>query len=344
VDSANNRIWQNLRATRAHPPGRAASGDERASVYRAALEQFDELMRAAAAVGPSARPLPLFYAVSQSGRAIAAARGDVFQLRSHGLGMNRDETADLLERLVDPVPNTKRPDSFGHVARAIGSAALSAPVAIGELWAANPDLRLTPPPNLAATWLPALYVVPEEPDVPGFAYTLSADVRTQVHGLPPFVAEDESEEYIAEVLEACPGAEGFRLTEPPLLVDRGDFGWSTRVLWKADGTSSRDRRRKLDDIAPEHRFTDGRWLVPRVGKGADALSPFMLWWALLFALSNLARYDPNVWMDALALNSSPLAVPLAAILDDALDAVPHLVLDALRDERHLLPRVVWSLS
>jgi hypothetical protein len=60
-----------IRATRASPPGHAHDDAERRRVYGAALAQFDELIAASAAVGPASRPLPLFYALSQAGRAVA---------------------------------------------------------------------------------------------------------------------------------------------------------------------------------------------------------------------------------------------------------------------------------
>jgi YaaC-like Protein len=59
----------------------------------------------------------------------------------------------------------------------------------------------------------------------------------------------------------------------------------------------------------------------------------MLWWALLFGLSSIARYDPETWIDALVVNDSELAVPIEAALDVALEALPELILDALTPPR-----------
>ena len=63
----------------------------------------------------------------------------------------------------------------------------------------------------------------------------------------------------------------------------------------------------------------------------DALSPLMLWWALLFGLSMAARYDPEMWVAELDVNESKAAVPIEAALDVALEALPELILDALTD-------------
>jgi YaaC-like Protein len=69
---------------------------KRTGVFVSALEQAEQLMNAAAAVGPAASPLLLFYAVSQAGRAIAAARlDDPWRLAGHGL-----KTSGALEASV----------------------------------------------------------------------------------------------------------------------------------------------------------------------------------------------------------------------------------------------------
>jgi hypothetical protein len=47
-----------LRATRANPPGLAATDEERKETYGAAVQQFDELLLAASTVSPISRPLP----------------------------------------------------------------------------------------------------------------------------------------------------------------------------------------------------------------------------------------------------------------------------------------------
>src|SRR5271165_1685858 len=58
-------VWSRLRTTRAARPGNAAATDGRRRTYGAAMEQFEELMRAAEQVGAATRPLLLYYALSQ---------------------------------------------------------------------------------------------------------------------------------------------------------------------------------------------------------------------------------------------------------------------------------------
>jgi YaaC-like protein len=80
--------WRALRRLRADPPGRAADAADRRQVFQAALAQAEELWDAAAAAGAASRPLPLFYCLSQAGRALCAAwdETDNWQPRAHGLG------------------------------------------------------------------------------------------------------------------------------------------------------------------------------------------------------------------------------------------------------------------
>ena len=54
----------------------------------------------------------------------------------------------------------------------------------------------------------------------------------------------------------------------------------------------------------------------------------MLWWALLFGLSDVALRTRGMGQP-LDVNNSPLAVPIEAALDVALEALPELILAAL---------------
>jgi hypothetical protein len=74
IDPADDRF--RIRALRAMPPRRAADDEERRRVFADALGQFDELLDAPVTAGPASRPLPLYYALSQAGTAIAAALQD----------------------------------------------------------------------------------------------------------------------------------------------------------------------------------------------------------------------------------------------------------------------------
>src|SRR4051794_26337130 len=114
-----------VRATRAAPPGAAANDPDRRATYGAALAQFDELMSAARMSSPASRPLALFYALSQAGRAMAAAHGDArWRLRMHGLACpDLDQPVCDVEVLRQPKESKdgRAHDSFTGVAAATKS-------------------------------------------------------------------------------------------------------------------------------------------------------------------------------------------------------------------------------
>jgi hypothetical protein len=105
-------IRYRLREARASLKFHAPSSAARRRTFLAALQQFEELVGAAAAVGPASRPLPLFYALSQGGRAITAAHAlGVWELAGHGISMPpQSSSLPLLKKQVAPRPG--KSDSF----------------------------------------------------------------------------------------------------------------------------------------------------------------------------------------------------------------------------------------
>lgn len=318
-------FWWRLRTTRAHPPGRA-SAEKRSATYSGALEQCEQLVRAAAGVGAEARPLLLFYGLSQAGRAIAAVHlENDWEFRSHGLSMaGPDSPRSLLYRRVRPSGNG---GAFQRVAVAIGSEALSEPAALGALWAALPDLAVPPLPERDAAWRVPLRLRSLDPDIPGVSFVMSNLVEAAVHGL----SDASDPDRMAAELNEYPTAKGGEVMTvadgTPVFVDGGELGLLPRVMWRAEGTSAHDREARLETIAPIYRTREDRYSLPRVGP--DHLHPLLLWWALLFALSSLGRYEPGLWSRALEVDESPLAVPLEAALAEAIVAIPQLVYSAI---------------
>ncbi len=78
-------IWYHLRASRAHPPGLCAADESRRQIYVAAMEQFEELIEASDRVSAASRPLTIYYALAQAGKAIVAAHSPGDPPRRHGL-------------------------------------------------------------------------------------------------------------------------------------------------------------------------------------------------------------------------------------------------------------------
>src|SRR5215204_3931755 len=90
-------------ALRAEPTGLAARDADRKKSFRAALRQAEELAQAADVVSYAVKPIQLFYALSQAGRALAAARSPhPWVSRSHGLEC-RSAGMNVLAATVAPV-------------------------------------------------------------------------------------------------------------------------------------------------------------------------------------------------------------------------------------------------
>lgn len=336
--------WQAIRMLRARPPGLACGDDDRRAVFAAALEQSEQLMRAAAAVGYAARPLPLFYSLSQAGRAIAAARlsGSAWRLMSHGLDdPPQVEAGDLMRRRIEPRPaderllTADRRDAFAAVAEAVGSDTLTGPIELGEVWAAIPDLIPQAPqiPNPDPGWRRPLVVFERSWDEDPHAVTLDMyrPLSMLVAGLPP----GANAEQLFEELSRYPAVHGAHIWTDPHLGEEGTAsqvvrGYSPhgqecpRIVWPG----SRSRHPRFDEVAPEYRNSGVRVLLPRVAN-RDYMAPLLLWWLLLFGLSSVARYDPELWVAALDVNASDQAVPIEATLDTALEVLDYLILEAL---------------
>jgi hypothetical protein len=79
-----------------------------------------------------------------------------------------------------------------------------------------------------------------------------------------------------------------------------------------------------------YRGEDDQWIFPTVGGNSSPLHPLITWWAILFGLSMLARYEPSSWMTYLDIDGSADAKPLETILDRALITCPELILHTIR--------------
>jgi hypothetical protein len=297
----------------------------RRETYGAALQQFDDLMTAAAAIGPVSRPLPLYYAVLQAGKAIAAAwaPGDTWRVEGHGLAEDRQAEwqDDILRFRVKPSVTKRGPGVFGAVASKLGTARLTGSVELGALWSAFPGAH----PPASGSWPLAL---PVQPTYFDHARHLAIRVR---HGYVFLRAQvpHEHAESISQMLAMYPDAVGARVDAGSVMLPvsaEDEWGVGVEVTWPEFSS----------ELVPPYPYAripqrgqaSHHWLVPAVGEGADRLSPLLLWWALLFGLSLLARYHPAEWRAALDLDRSHCADRLMELLDEALLIVPDLLYEA----------------
>ena len=304
-----------LRGSRAKPPHRAGSDAIRRGLYGASLEQFEQLLKAAEVVGPAARPLPLFYALSQAGRAIVAARGDDPEVHGHGLAEERQTPggANLLHRGIKRRAAADGRDAFGAVSRAIGSPEPKAPIELGDVWVGLPDTFMVPESLWQPDWRQVLVVFDEHP-----RKNKDGEVEVQVASFGGNPHHDETSTVMPSRYPLLP--------EDTKLATKGDNplppgNWIVVLSWGVD--------HDFDAIAPPNRgmnsASTGRYILPTLAGDTDLLNPLMRWWLLLFGLSIFARYHPSLWMDALEVDRSDLAVPIEGVLDKALSAVPALV-------------------
>lgn len=332
-----------MRATRADPPGSARSDPDRREVYSAALQQAEDLFDAAAAVGALARPLPLYYAVSQAGRAIAAAWvADGWRARGHGLREDRSESSWILDGILRFRVQPADQGVFGAVADSLGSGGLKGSVELGALWAALP--LISAPPEATSHWLSALPVFPST-DLqgrPGAVLHHGAEHRG-VLVLPDGHARDA--DTVNELVRGYPAATAavVRVIQGVVTEEPTPLGMGVPLQWPSPEPPSTEESR-ADYIAslvrhrvPQYRYHREHWLVPVVGDARDDLLPLLLWWILLFGLSLLARYEPAAWRKALDPDAAGAAVLLESLLDAALEELPRLLTDALTHNTYLEP-------
>jgi hypothetical protein len=313
LDPEEDRL--RIRALRASRSG----NPERRGVFSAALGQFDELLTAASSVGPASRPLPLYYALNQAGRAIAAARQMTdrpWRPMRHGLtigdpGAFLGETKISLEK-----KSSAKPDSFRMLAESINAPCLTGPTMLWNVWAAIPGLD---EPGLGAGCPRALRVEIDD-DSPSAMF----GILRRLQGLP---ATDGGKTRLARHLEQTYPAVADGLVIESLAKEWPPFdGAKAQLAWYSPDGVRRDVRsvtaRYLNPAC-------GYWVIPAVNKNRDVLSPMMLWWCLLLAFSSIARYHSEEWLAALDPDESGVATSIERTLSLALAVVPRLVLLAL---------------
>jgi hypothetical protein len=308
-------------------------------------------MDAAETAGHATRPIQLFYALSQAGRAIAAVSS---RLPSTTLIPDKSNPGSMMPTAVDwklrghgiTAPGTSvnrvgkivvQADWTGllpGVAMALGRPCLAPDdkVRLSALWPLIWETRFAGGSLVDKTDLPALEIVDES----GFPARLSGDRRyaprpasggittVLVSGFPDEIYQRCS----ADPAELCSHLEHYpslAAWAPATAPDPSQFLFGNRadviaLSWIATN----------DTPPPGVRYRGWELLAtPRVGAMKDALDPFIAWWAVLFALSMMARYEPSNWANMISIDSSSDANAIENLLDQALIVVPHLVLEAI---------------
>ncbi|WP_284750801.1 hypothetical protein [Arthrobacter sp. efr-133-R2A-120] len=337
------QIWQQLRALRSQKIGRAAKGD-RQNTFNAALEQAEQLFTAGSTVGTATQPILLFYGLSQLGRAIAAASTELdnseYRLSGHGIS---DQLNGAASQGLAQVPvRGGGKGAFPVVAKALKASPMSQELPLGDIWGLLPDAERFALPGDAG--LQRLILEPEAPHIMrgsecarGRLYPLPVGLQVSVKD--PSVGRDvipgeeieEEHQLLRKHLEPYPSLAGWRLPDPAgrIPYQRGSYGSET---WLHVPTAFPKSAPESEKAALAGRATEYRGILsvyPKLDDSNLPAHPFLLWWAVLFTLSRLARYEPNVWLKLTSVSEDPSAVPIEYILNEAIKAVPELALSAI---------------
>ena len=76
-------------------------------------------------------------------------------------------------------------------------------------------------------------------------------------------------------------------------------------------------------------YRGSKLAYPTLEGATQTVHPLMAWWMVLFSLSMLTRYQPDVWTQMIDVNRSPHATAIEHVLETALAAVPDLIDEAI---------------
>jgi hypothetical protein len=295
-------------------------------MFQSSLEQCEQFLAAASETGYATRPVQLFYALSQAGRAIVAASPRVgnqaWRVAGHGLTAGTSAVV-----AADVTVTAGKTGLFPAVASAMGAEGLvpGEPAALRELWPVLPETADVP--LTGGAMLPALLFFQDGwPEAAAFARAEVAWIPRQVHDL---YGQDRAR--IKGHLDSYPA---LRASTLPRSQPMGGLEWRSEkrgmglsVEWR-DGTSlALADIKTLEDLAiARYRAADDTLVTPAIGSMATGLHPFLALWAVLLALSSLARYEPAIWSKMIDIDQSAEANPIEHLLEEAIESVPAAIL------------------
>lgn len=348
VSYAGAATWRYLRMLRADLPGQAGSAAHRKRTFWAALEQGEQLWTAADAVTASARPLPLFYGLLQAALALSAARspGREWEFKKgHGLDFDCPNVKDDKPPTLDHA--TVKPHGaagINKVASLLGSPALTSEASLHALACSLPQSErflledVYPGPLFAG-----LVMTEHHP------FATTDEVLLTVGPLPDDLVDGQDNPLSAEVVEgwlkgyptlaAAVGspAEVVRIQSDLAVLTGGEHRSNVVVRLRLAAPMTGNERleyvRRLVDV-PDPNVGEGvtGTVLPAVGGNSAPMHPLIAWWVLLYGFSMWARYHPRSWVSLLDPDTSPLAVPVELILDEAAEAVPRILLKELLEQ------------
>ncbi|WP_120674650.1 YaaC family protein [Streptomyces hoynatensis] len=320
------QTWRSLRSLRSDPPTPIGQDRRKRELFSASLEQSEQYFKAAEGVGHETRPVLAFYGLSQLGRAIAVATHPDrhksptdWQLSGHGVrvpGLSQPTVQGNIGRLA---VRDQGKGSFTQLAQLLDSPSLSNPVPLAEIWDSIPEMNG--------------YPLPSGGRYPALDLSEGADCTR----------EDWGE-------RGAPGVyilSGTPKNLPPL----EDFLKHYPTVWPLKGLQENNYlpspRRGLTGqiyLNPQRKYARGGFVAlhgtkyrgrsfafPALTGNSLPMHPILAWWAALYALSMLARYEPEKWAATVNVDVSKEAIPIEQLLHEALEAVPALALETMSE-------------
>ena len=327
--------WQKLRALRYGPPGLAEGDAERSALFCAALEQSEQFFRAAGTTDAVTRPLLLFYGLSQSGRALrAVADPELWNQKTaaHGITVRNLASANGLSMTVVA---DKGNGLFGAVARTLGRATLGDGQTVGDLarlGRLGPGFQLPGrdpdfPPLQLRLVSQGLFYEPgplrAELNVPGDTWARRLpDVRVRTTA-----DYDAYRAHVRSQLQHYPTLSEASLVEIPGYFDLDVLGGGERSVQLEWPDRAQPAPGAEDDALAAFGDEPGTEVTvyPRGHGSRQAVHPYLLWWAVLYAMSQYVRYEPTRWAQIIDVDSSEEAVAVEHLCDRALDLLPELI-------------------
>lgn len=315
----------------------------RRKTFSAALQQFEEQMKAAEVVSPATRPINLYYGLVQAGLAITAAHAEgTWTFDKHGL-----KIPNMKLGVPDIAVRPEGVGAFQAVSDATGSERTADAINLGALWNSLPELAEIPLDGTndtrAVEFLADRHTSTEAAawqvdHIAESAEFLCATVLLNEE-MPPLPSRKAWLQDFIIKYPALEGAEPWGGEEKAFREVRARR-FSVELCWSApkNGMQEGEIAEFFDDRAPVYRFNEDRHLRPAFEPGKAPPTPLMSWWLLLYSFSMLARYQPRQWTDALDIDKSPDAAALEYSLGTALEVIPHLVLEGLHQTPILLSK------
>jgi hypothetical protein len=293
------------------------------------MEQAEQLFSGAASADYMIKPILIFYGFSQACRAMAASSSaldhQTFRPRSHGLEV-RAQPAELADLKLAPRLEAGT-SMLATLQTMLGSPSWSEPLTLGQLWSANPDLAELPLPN-------SPYPVALQMTV-NVGMSPSDHLDVLIRQLPSrLLAGTADESDIQRLLRTTYPEVADSMPQQGLDVFVDDEWHLSRLLpWDWGGRNEDDlvSRYDPDQVVQEiGMWRDNKhWLIPKLGGNPAPPHILVLWWALLFALSMRARYDPQGWTRDLDPDQSARAVVLETMLDMSMGICPELLVETM---------------